>query len=307
MGAISAAVLASLAAAIPIQPGTDRSQRFADATAIVQAARSQLPTRYWDQAHCIVVVQSVTKAGAVSDGGAANGVMSCRAGDSWTAPLFLAFASNGATASALPADLLLLVMNEQGVEKLLRSKASIGSDLAVASGSMDSTATERADGAAAEVLAYARSAGRFAGITLSGGVLGPDDAANIAVYGQAATPRRVMATREISAPPEAAPFLRALGGGRPATAPASTASDPDAERDRHGSAASSAATDDVRARLIEIQQAIDRLLADTMPAPVGTSGTADEVARAGTVTIERVRLMQLRQQIAAALAALSRR
>jgi lipid-binding SYLF domain-containing protein len=308
MGAGSATVLASLAAAIGLQPVTAQRQRFAEATAIVQAARPQLPNRYWDEAHCIVVVPSLTKAAAVPGRDAAKGVMSCRAGESWTAPLFVAFATAGSNAPAEPTDLLLLVMNEQGVEKLLRPKTTIGTDLAIAPGSMDRTAAERADAAATgEVLGYARSAGRFSGIALTGGVIGPDDGANVAVYGQAATPRRVMATREISAPPDAAPFLRALGGGRPATAPASTASDSSADSGRQGAAASSAATDDLRARLLDMQQAIDRLLADTMPAPVGTSGSPDEAARAGTVTVERVRLMQLRQQIGAALAALGRR
>jgi SH3 domain-containing YSC84-like protein 1 len=308
MGAISATVLASLAAAIGTQTGPDRTQRFAEVTAVVQDARAQVPDAYWNRAHCIVVVPSLMKAAVVAGREPAKGVMSCRAGESWTAPLFVAFATSGWNPAAGPADLLLLVMNEQGVEKLLRPKTAIGTELGVVRGPMDRAAAEREDAAAAaEVLAYVRSTGRFDGIGLSGGMLGPDDAANIAAYGQAATPRRVMATREISAPPDAAAFLRALGGGRTAPAPASTASDPNADRDRQDSAASSAATDDVRARLLDLQHAIDRLLTETVPAAIGTTGSADEAARTGTVTVERSRLIQLRQQVGAAIAALGRR
>src|SRR5882724_1630849 len=66
--------------------------------------------------------------------------------------------------------------------------------------------------ATAEILSYSRSKGLFAGIDLSGGVLRPDEDANKDVYGAGAMPSRILATREMSAPPEAAPFLSALKG-----------------------------------------------------------------------------------------------
>jgi len=64
--------------------------------------------------------------------------------------------------------------------------------------------------------------------------------------------------------------------------------------------------DDLRARVVDIQQTVDRLLADTTPAPVGTSGTADSI-EPSTVRVERARLLQLRQQLEALLATLNRR
>src|SRR4029078_11519390 len=65
----------------------------------------------------------------------------------------------------------------------------------------------------AEILSYSRSKGLFAGINVSGGVLTPDQDVNRATYGPDASPRRILATREISAPTEASAFLRALAGG----------------------------------------------------------------------------------------------
>jgi hypothetical protein len=66
--------------------------------------------------------------------------------------------------------------------------------------------------------------------------------------------------------------------------------------------------DDVRARVVDVQQTVDRMLADMTPAPVGTSGTAEaNAARATTVPVDRARLLQLRQQLDALLAALNRR
>jgi len=131
------------------------------------------------------------------------------------------------------------------------------------------------------------------------------------VYGPGAAPRTILASRELSAPTAAAPFLQALGSASPTTAAA-----PNAVTDRR--AASTPATprtttapvadDDVRARAVDIQQTLDRLLAETTPAPVATTGTTtDEARRDGTVTIDRAQLLQLRQQLDALIAALSRR
>jgi hypothetical protein len=166
----------------------------------------------------------------------------------------------------------------------------------------------------AEILSYARSKGLFAGIDLSGGVLKPDDDANHVMYGRNATPRTILASREISAPPAAAAFIRALGPGRsasaspspsspagPATAARSTAAEP-------RSTTRSTTDDDVRQRLVDAQQTIDRLLSETTAAPVGTSGsTSDDHRRSGMITVDRARLLQLRQQIDAALAQLNKR
>ncbi len=125
------------------------------------------------------------------------------------------------------------------------------------------------------------------------------------VYGSGAAPNTILATREMSAPPEAAPFLNALKDTAASTSTATTA----ATAAPAGRAAMTPTTDeDVRARVVDLQQTVDRMLADTTPAAVGTSGTVGTTESAnGSASIDRARLMQLRQQIDALLATLSRR
>ena len=139
---------------------------------------------------------------------------------------------------------------------------------------------------------------------MSGGVLRPDDDANKGAYGANATPRTILASREISAPPEAAGFITALRGTGTATGkPMAAVSTSPASR-----AAATTADDDVRARVVDLQQSVDRILAETTPAAVGTSGTvgANDASR-GTVTVDRARLMQVRQQIDGLIASLNHR
>ena len=140
---------------------------------------------------------------------------------------------------------------------------------------------------------------------MSGGVLRPDDDANNGRYGRGATPSTILATREMSAPPEAAAFLSALkstASAARATAIATHAAPPPPRR-----RPTPATDDDIRARVVDIQQSLDRLLADTTPAPVGTSGTSwRSERRKGSIAVDRARLMQLRQQLDALLATLNR-
>src|SRR6185436_5222269 len=236
-----------------------------------------------------------------------KGVMSCRAGDQWSAPMFMQLAKGswGFQAGAEQADIVLLVMNEAGAQKLLQNKVNLGADASVAAGPLGRRGGVGTDAAVtAEILSYSRSRGLFAGIDISGGVLRPDEEVNVSVYGAGSTARTILANREISAPPEDAPFLRSLST---TAAPMSTAA-PAATSVPAAPRATPVPTtdDDLRARVVDIQQTVDRILADTTPAPVGTSGAADEVV-SGTVRVDRARLLQLRQQLDALLATMNRR
>jgi hypothetical protein len=239
--------------------------------------------------------------------------MSCRAGDQWSAPVFMQLAKGswGFQAGVEQVDLVLAVMNERGVQKLLQNKTTLGADASVAAGPVGRRAAAATDAAlTAEILSYSRSRGLFAGIDISGGVLRPDEDANVDVYGPGAQPRTILASREISAPPEARDFLRALGSVAPAATPRSNsaASTPPTPR----TTTMPTTDDDLRARVVDIQQSLDRILADTTSAAVGTSGTAaatrtDAATTSATVTVERARLMQLRQQLDALIASLNKR
>src|SRR5438067_4920752 len=187
--------------------------RLADAARIVQEMRGEIPQQYWDRARCVAVMPEVKKAAFMFGGEYGQGVMSCRSGDGWSAPVFLQLAKGswGFQAGVEQVDLLLLVMNERGVQKLLQNKTTLGADASVAAGPVGRRAAVATDALlTAEILSYSRSHGLFAGINVSGGVLRPDEATNVEVYGPGAEPRTILASRELSAPPAARPFLEAL-------------------------------------------------------------------------------------------------
>ena len=199
-------------------------------------------------------------------------------------------------------DFVLLVMNDSGVQKLLQNKVNLGADASVAAGPLGRRGGVSTDAVVtAEILSYSRTKGLFAGIDLSGGVLRPDEDANKNVYGAGAVASTILATREMSAPPEAAPFLSALRGTSAAAAKPFASGAPSRR-------STTPADDDIRGRVIDIQQAVDRLLADATPAPVGTSGTLGvDAPRNATAAVDRARLMQIREQLDGLIATLNHR
>jgi len=297
------------AAAIFGMAGTafaSEATRLAAAAGAVQEIRNEVAPEYWTGARCVVVIPELKKAAFIIGGEYGKGVMSCRAGDQWSAPVFMELAKGswGFQAGEEQADLVLLVMNQSGVQKLLRNKVNLGADASVAAGPVGRRGGVSTDAVmTAEILAYSRSKGLFAGIDLSGGVLRPDVDANRSTYGAGSTPSMILATREMSAPPEAAAFLSALKSTSAAPSARSNASTPAPAAPRP--ATTPATDDDIRGRVVDIQQSVDRMLAETTPAAVGTSGSNDTAG--GTIAVDRGRLMQIRRQLDALLATLNRR
>jgi len=108
---------------------------------------------------------------------------------------------------------VLVVMNRRGIDKLLGNKVTLGADASVAAGPVGRTASAATDAAlSAEMLAYSRSKGLFAGIDLSGGSLRPDDSANARAYGEGVSARDVaLGTRVVPIAAEGRTFTEALG------------------------------------------------------------------------------------------------
>ena len=274
----------------------------------VKAIREEITDEFWARAQCVLVIPELKKAAFVVGGEYGRGVMSCRAGAQWSAPVFmnLAKGSWGFQIGAEQTDLVLLIMNQSGVQKMLENKVNLGADASIAAGPLGRHGTASTDAAmTAEIVSYSRSKGLFVGIDLSGGVLNPDDETNVNVYGAGATPSTILATREMSAPPEAASFLASL------KTPASTSSAPRpmaaAAPVAPRATVTSVIDDDARARVVDIQQSLDRVLADTTPAPMGSgpSVVAGDAPR-NTVSVDRGRLLQIRQQLDTLLASLNR-
>ncbi len=291
--------------------GSSEAARLAAGAQVVSDIKTDIPADIWSKARCVVVMPDVKKAAFIFGGEYGKGIMSCRSGERWTPPVFMQLAKGswGFQAGAEEVDLVLLVMNEQGAQKLLQNKVTLGADASMAAGPLGRQGSVATDAAlTAEILAYSRAKGLFAGINLSGGVLRPDEDANTSIYGKGASPRTILAGTGISAPLEASAFLRALES-QSITSSASAADRPmPSPTAPTGPRTTTMPTtdDDLRTKVVDLQQMLDRILADTTPAPVGTSGTAGAAA-GGTVTVDRARLLQLRQQLDAMMAALNRR
>jgi len=196
---------------------SDEVKRLNDAASILTELRNSpdkgIPEELWTKAECAIVIPSMKKAAFVIGGEYGSGVMSCRAKD-WTSPVFMQLAKGswGLQIGAETTDLVLLVMNKRGVDKLLEDKVSLGADASVAAGPIGRAAAAATDAQLkAEMLSYSRSSGVFAGIDLSGGVLRPDKEALARAYGDNVTARDIVTgTRHVEPPSAANAFLQSL-------------------------------------------------------------------------------------------------
>src|SRR5215471_12356750 len=215
---VAALVAVSVASTAWATLTKEEAKRLSEATAVLSELRgvpdNGIPDRIWEKARCVVVIPSVKKAAFIIGGEFGEGVMSCRQGNAWGAPVFMQLAkgSAGFQIGASSTDLVLVVMNDRGVERLLHNKVTLGGDASVAAGPVGRAATAATDiQMSSEMLAYSRSKGIFAGIDLSGGTLKPDEDANQRAYGPGVNPSDVaLGRQQVTMPPEALAFVSAL-------------------------------------------------------------------------------------------------
>jgi lipid-binding SYLF domain-containing protein len=201
---------------------TAEAKRLQSAAEVVRALRDVpdkgIPEKLWDRAECVIVIPGVKKAALGIGGEFGRGVMSRRKGAGWSAPLFMQLAKGswGLQFGGAEIDLVLLVMNREGAEKLLHNNVSLGVGASLAAGPVGRAANAATDAQMrAEILSYSRARGVFAGLDISGGALSPDKDANTDVYGPAHDPKAIV-FGDVPPPPEAAPLLKELS--RPAAA-----------------------------------------------------------------------------------------
>ena len=213
---LAAVALAPLRAAV----STAEKRRIEDAatvlTEISAVPEKGVPQDLWNKAACVMVVPSLKKAAFVFGGEYGKGLMSCRHGNDWSAPLFMRLekGSWGLQIGAQTIDLVLLVMNKSGAERLLANKVSLGAELSVAAGPVGRDARAATDAnVTAEILSYSRTQGLFAGINLSGGVLRGDTDDNKDLYGVNVNAREVLLGDTVPMPVVAEPLLKALRKG----------------------------------------------------------------------------------------------
>jgi lipid-binding SYLF domain-containing protein len=195
----------------------DEVKRLKESATILTELRDApdkgIPEELWNKARCVLVIPSMKKAAFVFGAEYGSGVMSCRKANGWSAPVFMQLAKGswGLQIGAEAVDLVLLVMNQRGVDKLLEDKVALGGDASVAAGPVGRSASAATDAQMkAEMLSYSRSQGLFAGIDLSGGVLKPDKEADARAYGQAVDARDVLEGKRVVAPAAARAFTSAL-------------------------------------------------------------------------------------------------
>jgi lipid-binding SYLF domain-containing protein len=172
-----------------------------------------IPQDLWEKAACVLVVPGLKKAALVVGGEYGKGLMSCRHDGEWSAPIFMRVekGSWGLQIGAQSIDLVLLVMNSKGMEKILRNKVSLGVEASVAAGPVGRDARAATDAQmTAEILSYSRTQGLFAGINLSGGVVRADADDNVDLYGKTIAPKDVVMTGTVKAPAVADAFMTAL-------------------------------------------------------------------------------------------------
>ncbi|HTV05738.1 MAG TPA: lipid-binding SYLF domain-containing protein [Acidobacteriaceae bacterium] len=162
-------------------------------------ASNGIPTALLNKADCVIVLPSVKKAGFIVGASYGRGVMTCRSGDNfrgpWSAPTMMQSSggSFGLQAGGQSTDFVVLVMNDEGARALMKGKAKLGADASVAAGPVgrDAEASTNAS-MSAEMLSYSRAQGVFAGVSLSGTSLGPDNGANEDLYGKKVTAKEII-------------------------------------------------------------------------------------------------------------------
>jgi len=166
-----------------------------------------IPQELLDKARCVIVMPSVLKAAFVVGGSYGRGTMVCRTGNDfsgpWGAPAMYALegGSIGLQIGGEATDFVLLVMNDRGADSLLHSKVKLGADASVAAGPVGRTAAADTDAyMRSEILSYSRARGVFAGISLEGSTLRPDNDANRNLYGRSVTASQIIKESEVQAP-----------------------------------------------------------------------------------------------------------
>jgi SH3 domain-containing YSC84-like protein 1 len=181
-----------------------------------------IPQEVMEKAECVIVFPSVLKAAFVVGASYGRGAMVCRTGEHfrgrWGAPAMFALegGSVGFQIGGQATDLVLLVMNERGADSILSSKVKLGGDASVAAGPVGRDASADTDAyMRSEILSYSRTRGLFAGISLEGSTLRPDDDATQDVYGLKLTAREIVMGGKVGVPESGRHLIAVLDKNSP--------------------------------------------------------------------------------------------
>jgi lipid-binding SYLF domain-containing protein len=188
----------------------------------VMGVPDNIPQELLEKAECVIVFPSVLKGAFIVGGSYGRGAMVCRTGEHfngpWGSPAMYALegGSVGFQLGGQATDLVLLVMNERGASSILSSQVKLGADASAAAGPKGRDASADTDAyMRAEILSYSRSRGLFAGISLEGSTLRPDDDANADVYGRKITAKEIVLGHKIAVPASGRLLVRVLQKNAP--------------------------------------------------------------------------------------------
>jgi SH3 domain-containing YSC84-like protein 1 len=197
----------------PASKASDRVQAAADVLNEIQSAPdSGIPQEILGKAECVAVVPSMLKGGFIVGGKYGRGLASCRTPKGWSTPAFftLTGGSLGFQIGGQAVDLVMLIMNNDGMQHLLSSKVALGADASVAAGPVGRHAEGNTDWKMrAQVLTYSRARGVFAGVSLNGAVMKQDKDSTRDFYGHMMTFKAAL-TGEVDPPAGANGFLTTL-------------------------------------------------------------------------------------------------
>jgi len=213
---LTALLLLSLSGGLLADKQTD--ERLANAAKafdeIMSAPDKGIPGNVLNKAECVMVVPGMKKGGFIIGGSFGRGAITCRGKDKsgWGAPAMveLGGGSVGFQIGGEATDVVMLIMNREGIDSLLKSKFTLGGEASVAGGPVGRESTAETDAAMkAKILSYSRSRGVFAGIELKGVTVHQDEDANKAVYGKPMTSTEILAGT-VTVPPSSKPLVQTL-------------------------------------------------------------------------------------------------
>ncbi|HWZ99693.1 MAG TPA: lipid-binding SYLF domain-containing protein [Candidatus Dormibacteraeota bacterium] len=207
----------------------DENKRLENAGTVMEEILNvpdDIPQDLLDKARCVVVLPSVLKAAFIVGGSYGRGTMVCRTGKDfsgpWGAPAMYALegGSVGLQIGGEATDFVILVMNNRGMDSLLHSKVKLGADATVAAGPKGRTASADTDVyMRAEMLSYSRARGVFAGISLEGSTLRPDEDANHRLYGKDSSAAAIVMESKFESPASGAKLVHRLQKASPQLKP----------------------------------------------------------------------------------------
>jgi SH3 domain-containing YSC84-like protein 1 len=225
MSILMALALCSLPTLAADDKDTKETDRLENAGSVMEEILNipdDIPPDLLDKAECVIVFPSVVKFAIGIGGSYGRGAMVCRSGEHFTGPwgppsmMALEGGSFGLQLGGQATDFVLLVMNPRGVKSILSSKVKLGADIAAAAGPKGRDAAASTDVTLrAEILSYSRSRGLFAGISLEGSTLRPDNNANEKLYGKKITAEEIVREGKVPVPPAAQKMVSLLNKKSP--------------------------------------------------------------------------------------------